>query len=344
MDDKLALKLRGATKWYGSVPAVIDLDLDVYPGEVVALIGPSGCGKTTTLRLVAGLERMRSGQIVIDGQDCSHLPPNRRNVGFVFQDFALFPHMTVGENTGFGLKNTRPEYRRRRVNEILELVGLGSMVDRMPNELSGGQQQRAALARALAPGPSLLLLDEPLSNLDPQLRRQVRHEILAIIRASGAAALWVTHDHDEGLIVSDKVVVMNGGRVRQSGTPSEVWRHPGDAWVAAFIGRGDLLAGKVTDGVLHTALGQVEAAELTEGCLAEALVRPEDVVMHQEGCPGTVVRRHFRGSENVYCVQLSEGGLLHMLQPGDVDIPRGTSVNVKLASSALPVYSGGDRT
>lgn len=338
MEDSLALCLRGTSKSYGSVPAVIDLDLDVRHGEIVALVGPSGCGKTTTLRLVAGLESPGSGQIMIDGRECSDLPPNKRNVGFVFQDFALFPHLTVGENTAFGLRADSAQSRRDRANEILEMVGLGGMAERMPNELSGGQQQRAALARALAPGPSLLLLDEPLSNLDPQLRRQVRHEILAIVRASGAAALWVTHDHDEGLIVSDKVVVMNAGRLRQVGSPSEVWRKPCDAWVAAFLGRGDLLAGTVAEGVMRTALGDVEAPLMLEGP-GEVLVGPEDVELHAEGCPGTVVRRHFRGPDNIYCVQLAEGGLLHVLQPGDVEIVRGTPVRVRLASRTLPVFS-----
>jgi iron(III) transport system ATP-binding protein len=334
-----ALRLRGASKSYGKTSAVADLDLDVASGEIVSLIGPSGCGKTTTLRLVAGLERLDRGTIEIDGADCSHLSPNRRKVGFVFQDFALFPHLSVGENTAFGLKSLPLCRRIDRVREVLELVGLGDMMARMPNELSGGQQQRAALARALAPSPSLLLLDEPLSNLDPQLRRQVRHEILSIVRASGAAAVWVTHDHDEGLIVSDKVVVMHSGRTRQSGTPSEVWRSPADAWVAAFMGRGDLLPGTVTGGVLKTALGDVQADELEEGALGEVLVRPEDVKLDDRGHPGVVVRRHFHGSDNVYCVQLEAGGLLHLLQPGHVEIARGETVAVKLASEDLPVFA-----
>jgi len=337
--SKPALRLRGASKSYGTTPAVVDLDLDVAAGEIVSLIGPSGCGKTTTLRLVAGLERLDRGTVEIDGVDCSHLSPNRRRVGFVFQDFALFPHLTVGENTAFGLKSLPLCRRIDRVREVLDLVGLGEMMARMPNELSGGQQQRAALARALAPSPSLLLLDEPLSNLDPQLRRQVRHEILSIVRASGAAALWVTHDHDEGLIVSDKVVVMHSGRTKQSGTPSEVWRNPGDAWVAAFMGRGDLLPGTVAGGVLRTALGDVRAAELKEGALGEVLVRPEDVMLDDRGHPGVVVRRHFRGSDNIYCVQLEAGGLLHLLQPAHIEIARGEAVTVSLASEELPVFA-----
>ena len=339
MGDEAALRVRGATKHYGATPAVEDLDLDVEKGEIVSLIGPSGCGKTTTLRLVAGLERLDRGRIEIDGADCTHVSPNRRRVGFVFQDFALFPHLSVAENIAFGLKSMPLCRRIERVREVLDMVGLAEKLKRMPNELSGGQQQRAALARALAPSPSLLLLDEPLSNLDPQLRRHVRHEILSIVRASGAAALWVTHDHDEGLIVSDRVVVMHNGRTKQSGSPAEVWKNPSDAWVAAFMGRGDLVPGRVAGGVLRTSLGDVEAAELEEGTLGEALVRPEDVLLDDEGHPGTVVRRHFHGSDYVYCVQLQAGGLLHMLQPGTVEIPRGSAVSVKLASKELPVFA-----
>ncbi len=334
-----ALRVRGATKHYGSTRAVDDLRLEVDKGEIVSLIGPSGCGKTTTLRLVAGLERLDRGTIEIDGVDCTHLSPSRRRVGFVFQDFALFPHLNVAQNTAFGLKSLPLCRRIERVREVLDLVGLGDKLTSMPNELSGGQQQRAALARALAPSPSLLLLDEPLSNLDPQLRRHVRHEILSIVRASGAAALWVTHDHDEGLIVADKVVVMDRGRSKQSGTPAEVWKNPCDAWVAAFMGRGDLVPGTVAGGVLKTVLGDVEAADLEEGTPGEVLVRPEDVLLDEQGHPGTVVRRHFHGSDYVYCVQLQTGGLLHLFQPGDVEIPRGSAISVRLASKQLPVFA-----
>lgn len=219
------------------------------------------------------------------------------------------------------------------------MVGLQSMAHRLPHQLSGGQAQRVALARALAPRPALMLLDEPFSNLDPQLRRQVRHEVLSVLRACGAAALWVTHDHDEGLIVSDRVAVMNNGVIRQCGTPAEIWRQPVDAWVAGFIGHGDLVPGRVEGGMVRTDLGEVPAGELAEGTSALLLVRAHDVELDDFGSPGTVVRRHFSGNDNVYCVQLQSGRLLHMYQPADVELARGQQVAVRIGSERLPVFS-----
>lgn len=333
-----ALRLQGVGKRFGCVRAVEGLDLDVASGEIVSLIGPSGCGKTTTLRLVAGLERPDAGVVEIDGTDATRLSPERRRVGFVFQDYALFPHLDVAGNVGYGLHRWPRAERARRVEEVLSLVGLDSLAGRLPGELSGGQQQRVALARALAPRPALLLLDEPFSNLDPQLRRQVRHEVLDIVRSSGAAALWITHDHDEGLIVSDRVAVMDAGRVRQMGSPADIWRRPADAWVAGFIGHGDLIAGRVEGGRVRTPLGEVEADGLPEGAAAHVLVRPDDVDLDPDGWPGTVVRRHFSGADNVYCVQLGDGSRLHCRQPAEVEIGRGTPVRVRLATTSLPLY------
>jgi len=301
-------------------------------------MGPSGCGKTTTLRLIAGLEYGDSGSIEVAGVNCTALPTERRGVGLVFQDYALFPHLTVAGNIGFGLPRRPKNVRTARVEEMLELVGLQGLGERLPSELSGGQQQRVALARAIAVEPALLLLDEPLSNLDPQLRRQVRHEMLSIVRSSGAAAVWVTHDHDEGLIVADKVVVMKDGLVRQSGTPSEIWRQPADAWVASFIGHGDLIPGEVRNDRVVTALGNVMAGGLPEGSAVQVLVRPADVAIDPGGHPGTVVRRHFSGNDNIYCVQLTAGRLLHCWQPGNTEIPRGTEVRLRLSSDSLAVF------
>lgn len=339
-----ALRLRGLSKSFGSLWAVRDLDLEVGPGEIVALIGESGCGKTTTLRLVAGLEMPDAGTVEIAGRDCSSVPPERRGTGLVFQDYALFPHLDVAANVRYGLYRLPRAQRRLRMREVLELVGLEALERRMPVELSGGQQQRVALARALAPSPSILLLDEPFSNLDPRLRRQVRHDVVSIIRSSGAAALWVTHDHDEGLIVSDRVAVMNAGGLRQVGTPADIWWRPADAWVAGFIGHGDLIAGRVESGHVSTPLGQValrdgQKAGLAEGRQVQVLVRPDDVVLDRRGHSGVVVRRHFSGSDNVYCIRLhEEGELLHFRQPASVEIPRGTTVAIRLGADSLPVF------
>jgi len=334
-----ALRLRGVRKSFGEVRAVEGVDLDIGSGEIVGLVGPSGSGKSTLLRLVAGLSEPDAGTVEISGRDCSRIAPENRGVGFVFQDCALFPHLDVARNIGFGLVKVPRSERAKRVNEVLELVGLQGMANRLPHQLSGGQSQRVALARALAPRPSLLLLDEPFSNLDPQLRRQVRHEVLGVLRACEAAALWVTHDHDEGLIVSDRVAVMDKGVIRQVGTPAEIWRRPADAWVAGFIGHGDLVSGQVKAGMVHTELGPVPAANLDEGTSALVLVRAHDVELDDDGTPGIVVRRHFSGNDNVYCVQLHGGRLVHMHQPADVELVRGQEVNVRIASERLPVFA-----
>jgi iron(III) transport system ATP-binding protein len=332
------LRLERVGKSFGPVRAVVDLDLEVARGEIVALIGPSGCGKTTTLRLVAGLEQPDTGVIEIGGRDCTSVPPEDREVGFVFQDYALFPHLDVASNIAFGLHRLPSAERQDRVREVLATVGLESKAGHGPAQLSGGQQQRVALARALAPRPRLLLLDEPFSNLDPQLRRRVRHEVLAIIRSSGAAALWVTHDHDEGLVVADRVAVMDTGEIRQMGTPFEIWRHPADAWVAAFIGCGDLIPGRVEEGRVHTVLGEIEAADLPDGEHAQVLVHPEYVAIDPTGAPGIVVRRHFSGTDNVYCIELDEGPLLHSRQPSEVEMSLGARVGLALKSRSLPVF------
>ncbi|MGH2772127.1 MAG: ABC transporter ATP-binding protein, partial [Actinomycetota bacterium] len=301
-------------------------------------VGPSGCGKTTTLRVVAGLEDAAAGTVEIAGNDCTSLPPEKRRVGFVFQDYALFPHLSVEKNVAFGLRGLGAEQRRKVVRDALDMVGLGAVSSRLPHQLSGGQQQRVALARAIAPRPPVLLLDEPLSNLDPQMRRKVRHETVAIIRGAGASALWVTHDHDEGLIVSDRVAVMRSGTIKQIGVPSHIWRHPADGWIAAFMGRGDVLTGTVAEGMVRTALGEVAATGIPEGTRAQVLVRAEDVVLAEGGAAGKVVRRHFSGEDNVYCIQLEAGGLIHSRQPASLEIPRGTPVGVVVAGNRLPVF------
>lgn len=244
------LELRGVSKRFGTVTAVERLDLAVARGELVALLGPSGCGKTTTLRMVAGFERPDAGRIFIDGRDVTDLPPERRDVGIVFQNFALFPHMTVAENIGYGLalRGVPAGERRRRAEELLALVGLEGLGNRRPEALSAGQQQRVALARSLAPEPRVLLLDEPLSALDAPVRRHLRAEIRRIQRELGITTLYVTHDQEEALATADRIAVLQQGRLEQVDTPEGIYRRPRTPFVAAFVGEGNLWEARVEEG------------------------------------------------------------------------------------------------
>ncbi len=241
-----SLSVEKLTKRFGTSLAVDDLDLSVSEGELVALLGPSGCGKTTTLRMVAGFLPPTSGRVLFDNEDVTSLPAYKRSTGMVFQSYALFPHMTAAQNVGFGLemRGLSVGERGSKVEEALKLVRLSHLAGRLPRELSGGQQQRVALARALVINPKLFLLDEPLSNLDAKLRSEVRIEIRALQQRLGLTTLLVTHDREEALTMADRLVVMDGGRVRQIGTPKELYDEPQDAFVADFVGRCNILPGR----------------------------------------------------------------------------------------------------
>jgi putative spermidine/putrescine transport system ATP-binding protein len=243
------LELAGIEKKFGSTVAVEGFDLAAERGEFVSFLGPSGCGKTTTLRMIAGFERPTSGRIDIDGEDITDKPPNQRNVGMVFQSYALFPNMTVADNIGFGLKVRKRsgDQIRKRVGELLELINLPDKGGRYPYQLSGGQQQRIALARALAFEPQVLLLDEPLSALDAKIRVALRTEIRSIQRQLGITTVYVTHDQEEALSLSDRVVVMSEGRIEQIGTPFEVYNFPSTSFVASFVGTLNVLPASVVD-------------------------------------------------------------------------------------------------
>ena len=241
------VRFEGISKRFGNAVALEWMDLEIAPGEFVTLLGPSGCGKTTTLRILGGFEFPDTGRVILEGKDVTRLPPNRRNVNMVFQDYALFPHMTVLQNMAFGLelKGMGRRAIERRLDELMTFLELNEFGARYPGQLSGGQRQRGALARALAPDPALLLLDEPLGALDAKLRGQVQQELKSIQRRTDKTFLFVTHDQDEALTMSDRIVVLNEGLVEQDGTPRELYFQPRSRFVAEFIGETNLLAGKV---------------------------------------------------------------------------------------------------
>src|SRR3954471_2516391 len=287
------LTLTGVQKTFpGGTVAVEDFNLDAVRGEFVSFLGPSGCGKTTTLRMIAGFEKPTAGTIVVDGTDITYRSPNQRNVGMVFQSYALFPNMTVADNIGFGLKvRKRPKSEiDKRVKELLELIHLEDRAGRFPWQMSGGQQQSVALARALAIEPQVLLLDEPLSALDAKIRIVLRKEIRAIQRQLGITTVYVTHDQEEALSLSDRVVVMSDGRVEQIGTPSEIYNFPSTSFVASFVGTLNLLNAKVVD----AASGRldVEGQQLTaahgitsagRGEIVALALRPESISLDAPG-------------------------------------------------------------
>ncbi|MGF9763932.1 ABC transporter ATP-binding protein [Microvirga sp. 0TCS3.31] len=279
------LRLDGLTKHYGDSVAVAALDLAVPKGELVALLGPSGCGKTTTLRMVAGLIKPTDGNIVVGAQDITKMPPYRRDMGLVFQSYALFPHMTVAKNVAFGLEMRsvpRPEIEQR-VKEALAMVRLEALSERKPRELSGGQQQRVALARALVIRPSILLLDEPLSNLDAKLRDEMRNEIRDIQQNLGITAVFVTHDQVEALSMCDKVVVMRGGKLEQIGTPVDVYEHPATPFVASFVGRTNRLEGKAQGDGRVTIGSMVVQVPARPGGNVEIMIRPHRMRLAEAG-------------------------------------------------------------
>jgi putative spermidine/putrescine transport system ATP-binding protein len=278
------LELQNLHRDFGSVKALDGIEIQLGEGEFLSLLGPSGCGKTTALRLVAGFDRPNAGAIVVDGKDITNVSPNKRDMGMVFQAYSLFPNMTARQNVEYGLRIRRKDKsdRRQRVADLLELVGLGHAADRYPHQLSGGMQQRVALARALAIEPRVLLLDEPLSALDAKVRVQLREEIRRIQLELGITTLYVTHDQEEALSVSDHVAVMYGGRIEQMGSPAEMYSAPATPFVAEFIGTMNRLEGEVVEGgVEHAGITlQVEAARgRPRGQRVLVLVRPETVVV-----------------------------------------------------------------
>jgi spermidine/putrescine transport system ATP-binding protein len=318
------VELDSVTKMYDDVVAVDDVTLTVPEGEFLTLLGPSGCGKTTTLRMISGFERPTSGEVRIQGKDVGPLPPHRRDTAMVFQEYALFPHMSVEDNVGFGLKmrGQKRARRRHRVDEILELVGLPGLGDRYPSQLSGGQRQRVALARAIIMEPAVLLLDEPLGALDAQLRRDMQLELRHMHEQLNVTFVYVTHDQEEALTMSDRVVIMRGGMVEQQGRPGEVYDRPASTFVATFLGECNLLPGVVADRgsditvVDVPSVGKVAGTaapghELAIGDEVYLAVRPEWVELSQdeaipEGHEGRVVDQIFTGPSTRVILRLAD--------------------------------------
>ena len=311
-----------------SVRAVDAVSLSVSPGEMVTFLGPSGCGKTTTLRMVAGFEIPSEGEITIDGQDVTNVPVNRRDIGFVFQNYALFPHMSVFENVAYGLrvKGDRETGIRRKVREGLDLVGLGKAEHRFPNQLSGGEQQRVALARVLVLQPRVLLMDEPLSNLDAKLRIHMRTEIRRIQKHLNITCLYVTHDQGEALTMSDRIMVMHRGKVEQIGTPLEIYSDPRSLFVADFIGQANILPGEVRaveGSMLSVSIAghvfpvrAVKDAAFSQGAAAAVVVRPENLLPSETGgIPGMVETATFLGGRMEYEVVLESGQTVLSFDP-----------------------------
>ncbi|HXV22687.1 MAG TPA: ABC transporter ATP-binding protein [Alphaproteobacteria bacterium] len=342
-----ALEFKGVGHAYDGVPVLSEIDLAIAPAEVLSLVGPSGCGKSTLLRLAAGLEPLSNGSIQIAGQLVSgkgvQVPPEDRRLGFVFQDIALFPHLTVTENVAFGLRRIGVPVRRQRVLAALEQLDLAGFADAYPHTLSGGQQQRVALARALAPDPKLMLLDEPFSGLDARLRDRLRDETLDLLKAGGVAAMIVTHDPEEAMRMGDRLAVMSEGRIVQCGTPSELYRHPASAFVAGFLGEVERFVGRVDRGSIVTPLGAVPAPGLAEGCAALALIRPEGVVLEAASAAGLprahVVDARLLGRTSLIRFWLD--GLptpLHSRMPGDFLPEPGAAVSVRLDCRRAHVF------
>ncbi len=311
------VELEQVTKRYADFAAVDGINLRIPQGEFAVLLGPSGCGKTTTLRLIAGLMEVTAGLIRIGGRDVTHWPPYRRNLGIVFQNYALFPHLSVCENVAFGLRRRRVAEAeiRSRVAEVLALVQLESFAERMPRQLSGGQQQRVAIARALVIRPDVLLLDEPLSNLDAKLRHSVRQEIRNLQQMLKITTIHVTHDQEEAMSLGDRLVVMNRGRVQQIGTPRELYRAPANLFVAAFIGSGNFLEGRAdaSRGLFVSRSGIALACRNLRAGAEVLLIRPEAVKLTngsgqgENVVAGTVEAVSFLGSQSEVTVRLGPG-------------------------------------
>jgi iron(III) transport system ATP-binding protein len=336
------LQVRGARKAFGVVPALDGVDLTVPSGALVAVLGPSGCGKTTLLRCVAGFERLDAGEVRVGGRAVAgpgvHLAPHRRRVAVVPQEGALFPHLSVAGNVAYGLD--RAARGSSRVADLLSLFGLAGHDDRMPHQLSGGQQQRVAVARALAPRPPLVLLDEPFSALDAALRAELRRDVRTALRADGATAVLVTHDQGEALSMADEVAVMRAGRIIQSGSPTDVYRAPADPWVAGFVGEAVLMPAAIEGARAHTPLGEVSVVAASASGAVTVFLRPEQLQLLPAGAPdgmaATVLRSDFHGHDALLLLALEGGQQVsaRVFDPAEAALAVGDRIAVRVRGQA----------
>ena len=349
----VAIQIDNVTKAYGKNIVIQGLSAEIRPGEFFTLLGPSGCGKTTLLRMIIGFNSIEGGEIRVDGKVINQIPTNRRNMGMVFQNYAVFPHMSVRDNVSYGLKTRHvPKAERyKRADEILKLVKIDDYADRMPTQLSGGQQQRVALARAIVIQPEVLLMDEPLSNLDAKLRVEMRNVIKRIQRQVGITTVYVTHDQEEALAISDRIAVMHGGVIQQIGTPKHIYQRPANEFVSSFIGLSNFVDAENENGTLDFGCGyRVPMTTLRPDagrkvCVA---VRPEEFLIRsaeEPGIPATVRSSVFLGMTQHYFLTLGEEKEIEVVVPSDRSdlIPDGEKVSLQIVADKVNVFDGESR-
>ena len=347
------IRFEKINKKFGANHVLIDIDLEVEKGQLVTLLGPSGCGKSTLLRCLAGLEQVTSGHIYLDGQEITDVIPRRRGIGMVFQQYSLFPNMSVRDNVAYGLKTRRmPRAERyKKADEILKLVKIDQYADRMPAQLSGGQQQRVALARAIVIEPEVLLMDEPLSNLDAKLRVEMRNVLEQIQHQIGITTVYVTHDQEEALAISDRIAVMNDGVIQQIGTPKHIYQRPANEFVSTFIGLSNLLDAECRDNTLIFGDEyRVPVKTLREGASGKVhvAVRPEEFIIHTDGTPGIsaeVTSSVFLGMTQHYFMSLPDGKEIEVVENSDLTdiIPDGTKVTLEIMPMKVNVFDAETR-
>jgi iron(III) transport system ATP-binding protein len=339
------LELRSVSCAYDpSKPAIHDISFSGREGEILCLLGPSGCGKTTILRAIAGLEPVRSGQIFLSGRLVSSssetIPTEERRVGMVFQEYALFPHLRVADNIAFGLGRLSRAERKCRVQEMLRLTGLEGLDRRYPHELSGGQQQRVALSRALVQNPVLLLLDEPFSNLDPDMAGRMRQEVHTLLRRMKTTTILVTHDHDEAFAMADRIAVLNQGVLEQMDSPELIYHLPATRFVADFVGQADFIPGRIRQGMVHTELGEFpDTMNSAEGSTVVVMIRPDDIhLMPNKSAEPRIMSRQFRGSENLYTIRLPSGQVVHSSESSTSVYQEGTAVELRVSATHTVLF------